>query len=142
MAGHEASVRVKLAPNGKDLTLEFLSEGGLKHDVPVTNPGALGSTLTSVLQTIRNGRVELGTDGAPTSAQVLHWEKHSSGWPVATCRFCLSASAEKEAKRKARGREMIARTGGGVQINRISERIVRDATGKPRNGKIHFNIDL
>lgn len=67
-----------------------------------------GDTLIRILKAQLESRTEIGLDGAPTQAQVTHWERHAL-WPSAKCRFCLAegrcakgTSEHKEARAKAR----------------------------------------
>jgi hypothetical protein len=79
-------VIVTLAPNGT-LIAELPGPNGARRQVPLgPQPGP---TLLRILQNQLSNRTEIGLDGAPTQAQVKHWERHEI-WADPTCRFCIA----------------------------------------------------
>ena len=53
--------------------------------------GQEAKTLLRILQGQLTSRAQLGEDGAPTQAQVRHWERHGEGqWPDDRCPFCIA----------------------------------------------------
>ena len=82
------------------------ADGGLQVELPATNGGLrlvplrdtdaspIGDTLTRILLGLARDERAIGTEGAPTQAQVRHWERHAI-WPDDKCAFCR---AEAQAK--------------------------------------------
>ncbi len=79
-------VIVTLSPQGK-LQIE-LPGVGTRRIVPVAS-GKVEDTLMRVLKAQLSDQIDIGEDGAPTQAQVRHWERHSN-LPDNHCRFCIA----------------------------------------------------
>jgi hypothetical protein len=81
-------VIVTMNANG-GLNIELPSGPGARRKVEL-RAGFEGETLRRVLQEQLEGNISIGQDGAPTKAQVYHWEHHLDGFPSPRCSFCLS----------------------------------------------------
>ena len=82
----KASLIVSLGPDG-ELQIELpWSLSKEWRTIPLTATGAY-STIYNILQARARSETALGSDGAPTLAQVEHWEKHAI-FRCATCAFC------------------------------------------------------
>lgn len=90
---------------------------------------ALAESFETAVRTILQGRAgakfEIGTDGAPTQAQVEHWRHaHASAFKRDDCKFCQSErQAELEAGAKERTRNTrgaILSDFGGVVVRRLN----------------------
>lgn len=79
-------VLVTLNPQG-ELTVELPGVGTRRQIV--CRDGEIAGTLHRILLAQALDRTEIGLDGAPTQAQVRHWERHEI-WPDSHCRFCLA----------------------------------------------------
>lgn len=77
-----------------------------------------GETLLRILNAQLQDRSEIGLDGAPTQAQVLHWERHGI-WPSAQCRFCLAEGRAKKSPSDTRKAYTVSRGSDGVEVRRL-----------------------
>jgi hypothetical protein len=111
-------VIVTLAPNGT-LIAELPGPNGARRQVPLgKNPG---ETLTRILQNQLSNRTEIGLDGAPTQAQVRHWERHEI-WADPTCRFCIAERGlHPRQKPKAVADKPMSKS-NGVEVRRLSDK--------------------
>lgn len=80
------------------LVVKLPGLNGFMHSV-VLNAADAGQTLTRILSDQCLRLAQIGDDGAPTQAQVRHWEQHSST-SNAKCAFCqaegLGASRQNQ----------------------------------------------
>lgn len=122
------SIKLEIALR-KDGVLVLLLPGaeGTQREVPVGDEYC-GPGARMILQAQAQGEVEIGEDGAPTSAQLKHWEKHQD-WPQQNCRFCIAegrAQAHRAAG-QARFRVVDSRPDGTViRVKRLTEKGKRD----------------
>jgi hypothetical protein len=80
-------VIITLSPQGS-LIIELPAANGARRQIDLS--GDCEATLKRILQAQLRERVEIGLDGAPTAAQVRHWERHGK-WKDPQCRFCIAA---------------------------------------------------
>jgi hypothetical protein len=106
-------VLVTITPEG-GLAIELPGQQATRRQVLLRTSDA-GATLLRILKAQQDHRVELGLDGAPTGAQVHHWERHNI-WPDSRCRFCL---VEGRAKKSPKKRVLVYKTPDGVEVRRI-----------------------
>lgn len=106
-------VIVSLTPFG-GLKIELPGIMGTRRSIELA-PGQAEATLQRILQAQMESQVEIGLDGAPTKAQLDHWELHNE-WPRAQCRFCLAEGRIRPSRPK--GKVLIAENPGGIQIYR------------------------
>jgi hypothetical protein len=123
------SVIVSLAPNG-GLQLELPGSGERTRAIPLRRTTTIdpASTIQRILDGLLASQCAIGLDGAPTRAQVEHWERHGASHD-SRCAFCqhelgllvIGTGSPSSALRDARyaKREL----GGGVTVRRV-------ATGK------------
>lgn len=110
------------------------SAGTLQAELPGANgsrrviPLGAGSTsrrderieavLIRILTAQSRNQIELGLDGAPTSRQLLHWERHWQ-FPDDRCPHCLAeGAAHRPSRRWARASEHAAGD-GSVTVRRL-----------------------
>lgn len=125
-------------PRTPQLTLSLSPEGLLQTELPGAfatrrklplqgDPATVLCTIRTILEALGNDRTEIGQDGAPTEAQVRHWERHcGEGFQAqgdTRCRFCLEegrfgAPAQHRTIRKP----LVYRTTEGVEVRRIAAR--------------------
>lgn len=112
-------VIVTLAPNGA-LIAELPGPNGARRQVPLGKDP--GETLLRILQGQLSSRVEIGLDGAPTEAQVRHWERHEI-WADPTCRFCIAERGlhPRQKPREAKEKPVIVSKSNGVEVRRLSK---------------------
>jgi hypothetical protein len=113
-------VIVTLAPNGT-LIAELPGPNGARRQVPLgKNPG---ETLVRILQGQLNSRVEIGLDGAPTQAQVKHWERHEI-WADPTCRFCIAERGlhPRQKPKAVADKAVVVSKSDGVEVRRLSDK--------------------
>lgn len=115
------SVVVSLAPDG-ELQLELPGVEGTSRIIPLKETSVVkpSATIRRVLQSIAQSQTAIGLDGAPTKAQVWHWERHQT-FPDIRCAFC---QAEATVGRAAKPHIFDARyarrdLGGGVEVRRV-----------------------
>jgi hypothetical protein len=73
-----------------------------------------------ILQGLALGKVQIGLDGAPTSQQVRHWERHSM-FPDDRCPFCLDEKRVTSQRRQQRLSEHTVGD-GSVTVRRVPSR--------------------
>jgi hypothetical protein len=113
-------VIVTLAPNGT-LIAELPGPNGARRQVPLgKNPG---ETLTRILQNQLSNRTEIGLDGAPTQAQVKHWERHEI-WADPTCRFCIAERGlhPRQKPKATTQKPVVVSKSNGVEVRRLSDK--------------------
>jgi hypothetical protein len=124
-------VIVTLAPNGT-LIAELPGANGARRQVPLgtgvrksfDDPVPLvEESLTRILQGQLNSRVEIGLDGAPTQAQVKHWERHEI-WADPTCRFCIAERGlhPRQKPKTAMNKPVVVAKSNGVEVQRLSDK--------------------
>lgn len=82
---------VTLSPLGQ-LVIELPGVGTRRQIT--SRDGEFHETCRRILEAQAMDRTEIGLDGAPTQAQVKHWERHQV-WPDSHCRFCLAEGRVK-----------------------------------------------
>lgn len=110
-------VIVTLAASGGGLVVELPGQQATRRQVHLT-PANAGETLLRILQAQQQDRSEIGLDGAPTQAQVTHWEKHGV-WPDPRCRFCLAEGRAHKAPSDVRKAYLVSRGADGVEVRRL-----------------------
>jgi hypothetical protein len=85
------SLIISLAPDGTphielpwSLNREF-------RVIPLDKPSTTHSTILSILAARQRAEIGIGSDGAPTQAQVRHWELHRT-IVEPRCAFCRAAA--------------------------------------------------
>lgn len=117
---------ISLSPTG-GLTVELPGAMATRRKITL-RPGDEAQTIQRILLAQLQDRNEIGLDGAPTQAQVNHWERHQI-WPSSSCRFCISEGRAKgQAKRK---RHQFIHETNGVTVRQVAEGISTLDT-KPR----------
>lgn len=139
--GHVPQVIVTLTPDGL-LAVELPSRGPTRHKVELRT-GNAEAALRVILEAQARGEYEIGQDGAPTQAQVKHWERHAM-WPDDRCRFCIAEGRVANGGRKrVRKSQLIAQTAvreGKIEIRRLTE--VRKRTASSGNEKIEVRKSM
>jgi hypothetical protein len=113
-------VIVTLAPNGT-LIAELPGPNGARRQVPLgPQPGP---TLLRILQNQLSNRTEIGLDGAPTQAQVKHWERHEI-WADPTCRFCIAERGlhPRQKPKAVADKPVVVSKSNGVEVRRLSDK--------------------
>jgi hypothetical protein len=113
-------VIVTLAPNGT-LIAELPGPNGARRQVPLgPQPGP---TLLRILQNQLSNRTEIGLDGAPTQAQVKHWERHEI-WADPTCRFCIAERGlhPRQKPKATTQKPVVVSKSNGVEVRRLSDK--------------------
>jgi|SRR6267154_3976649 len=115
----------KAKPTGVPQVLVSLTPtGGLKVELPGVSAtrrvvelrsGEEGETLRRILEAQLLGDVEIGLDGAPTGAQVRHWERHQD-FPAEGCRFCMAEGRYLVQSSRSKVRIIINRSDCVVRI--------------------------
>lgn len=103
---------VTLTPEGT-LAIELPGANGSRRKVELRH-GSVEQTLLEILHGQLKSRVQIGEDGAPTQAQVKHWERHEV-FGDARCAFCI---AEGRTFGSNRSHRVIA-SYDGVVIRRV-----------------------
>lgn len=118
MAQRSPQVLVTLSPDGK-LVLELPGTQATRRQLQVRD-GELAETLHRILQAQLSDQTEIGLDGAPTQAQVQHWERHGI-WASSQCRFCISEGRAKPdySVLRTKRKQVVYKTGQGVEVRRI-----------------------
>lgn len=115
MTSRTPQLIVTLTPQGA-LAVELPGHMATRRQVLLAQ-GEAGPTLLRMLEAQARDGMEIGLDGAPTQAQVRHWERHSQ-WPSSSCRFCL-AEGRATPDHKRGGKAPIMSTPDGVQVRRL-----------------------
>jgi hypothetical protein len=87
---------ITLAPDGS-LIAELPGANGGRRQVPITSLSTIRTILASQLSQSQSHTI--GTNAAPTSGQVTHWEKHSI--PDEHCPWCIADSLGIDTSRRA-----------------------------------------
>ena len=94
-------VIVTLSPQG-DLIAELPGLNGSRRQVPLrTNEETVESCLLRILNAQVKQQTSLGQDGAPTAAQVKHWERHDI-FSDPSCPFCKAEGRFPTGKNRER----------------------------------------
>ena len=83
---------ITITPAGH-LAVELPGHQATRRQV-VLNTKEAGASLLRMLEAQSRDQAEIGLDGAPTSAQVKHWERHQI-WSDSHCRFCIAEGRAK-----------------------------------------------
>lgn len=110
---------ITLSPEDQ-LVIELPGTMGTRRKVEIS-PNNLEATVLRILRAQRESLTEIGLDGAPTIAQVEHWEKHED-WPSAKCRFCIAEGRIKgEASPRNKKRILLEKREDGVEVRKIRQ---------------------
>lgn len=109
---------ITLDPTTGKLQAELPGTMATRRKLPLDTAQA-GETLLRILNAQLEDRTELGTDGAPTKAQLRHWEDHGQ-WPSSSCRFCLAEGlAKPETARVRKAYSVNQKRSDGVEIRQL-----------------------
>lgn len=108
---------VTLNPQG-ELCIELPGEQATRRQV-ICRDSEIAATLHRILLAQALDRTEIGLDGAPTQAQVRHWERHEI-WPDNHCRFCLAEGrARPDHGQFRQARKVLVSSCNGVEVRVI-----------------------
>src|SRR6266851_2775095 len=119
-----------------------LTRDGLQAELPGANGSRRVIALRGadfyesclrMLKAQAESKIQIGLDGAPTQAQVKHWERHQI-WSDDRCPFCISEGRVSRGKARAARYENTAGD-GSVTVTRIPSRRARRAAGLRITGK-------
>lgn len=112
-------VLVTLSPDGQ-LIAELPGANGSRRRVELRR-GCEAESLTRMLQAQLASQVAIGEDGAPTQAQVRHWERHSV-FADPRCPHCVhdGRSAGPRELRSRKPAPVVLAEHGGVTIRRVA----------------------
>lgn len=123
MTSRAPQLLITLSPQGK-LVCELPGQQATRRQIELRTSDA-GETLLRILEGQAREGIEIGLDGAPTAAQVRHWERHAT-WPSSACRFCIAegrAQPDHASHRKQRFLRVERRTDGvEIRVKKIPER--------------------
>lgn len=106
-----------LSPQGA-LVVELPGSFATRRKIELREADAL-ATLRRILEAQAQDQTEIGLDGAPTTAQVKHWERHGT-WPDTRCKFCVAEGRFGAPAQFRRSRsELVYKTPGGVEVRRL-----------------------
>lgn len=111
---HVPQIIITLDPETNAIVAELPGFMATRRKVEVMDLG----TLRRMLDAQRENKAEIGQDGAPTQAQVRHWEDHGT-WPSERCRFCQSEGRAKPSTERVRQAYTIKRDPDGVEVRRL-----------------------
>lgn len=111
------TVSIRLSPQGQ-LLLALPGQQDTLRDIVVRKDDA-GETLVRILMALEMDRTEIGLDGAPTQAQVKHWERHGV-WPDERCRFCLAEGRIRPSVQRHRSTRTVYKDNTGVEVRIIA----------------------
>lgn len=117
---------ITLTPDRLGLQAELPGTNGSRRVVSLSSKAFFSDCLRMLLAQA-NLKVEIGLDGAPTQAQVKHWEGHSAQAPSDRCPFCLEAGWVHSRAGREKPREHSVGD-GSVKVRRLP------AKGKARGG--------
>jgi hypothetical protein len=113
------TLKVHLSSEGK-LLVQLPGFTGTERTIQIRRDEA-GETLTRILMALEADRTEIGLDGAPTQAQVRHWERHAT-WPDERCRFCLAEGRIRPSVARVRRAYTVMKDErNGVEVRRLRE---------------------
>lgn len=113
-------VIVTLAPDGT-LQAELPSGGSVRRVVSLRKDAE--TSLKRILQEQLEGNISIGQDGAPTEAQVRHWQDHQM-FPNPRCPFCLSEGLIKGTPKRQQRSQLISKS-KDVEIRRLTAVVKR-----------------
>lgn len=116
MTSRTPQLLVTLTPEGR-LAIELPGHQATRRQV-LLHPSEAGETLLRILGAQARQGAEIGRDGAPTQAQVLHWERHAT-WPSPACRFCLAEGRAKPDHSRV-AKPLLASSRDGVQVRKLA----------------------
>lgn len=105
-----------LSPDG-GLVAELPGPFATRRRVELRDASAL-DTCKRILHAQLGGQTEIGLDGAPTSAQVKHWERHEI-WPDTRCAFCVREGRFGAPAQRARAKVLVQKRPDGVEVRRV-----------------------
>lgn len=112
-------LHLTLSPEGHLMMLLPGANGQREVELRSGTDAKDASALATIERVLRGMWMEqeraLGREGAPTSAQAQHWQRHSQ-FPDPRCVFCRGEQAKR--KRMARAAAWVRR--GEVQVRRVS----------------------
>lgn len=136
-------VSISLAPDGTlRLELPGASHSG-SRSIPLRRTASIDptDTILRVLLAQAQSSIAIGEDGAPTRAQVEHWERHRA-WPDGRCVFCRGEAAAKgenlrphRSSHKFDARYVERELGDGVSVRRIPAGATGSAKDRAREVK-------
>lgn len=109
---------LSLTPSGT-LIIELPGPMSTRRKVEVREDD-LATTARRILEAQQAAAVEIGLDGAPTQAQVRHWERHGI-WADERCPFCLREGRIGGSER-VRRIVTLAKRDDGVEVRKIPAR--------------------
>ncbi len=118
---------ITLTPDRLGLQAELPGANGSRRVVSLSSK-AFFSDCLRILLAQANLKVEIGLDGAPTQAQVRHWEQHGADHPSDRCPFCLEAGWVHFRPGSGQRRREQTQGDGSVKVRRLP------AKGKARSG--------
>lgn len=118
MTSRVPQLLITLTPEG-ELAVELPGQQATRRQVLLRTSEA-GATLLRILEAQARNQAEIGQDGAPTAAQVKHWERHGV-WADSKCRFCLAEGRAKPDHAGARQsrKTLVYKDSTGVEVRRI-----------------------
>lgn len=119
MTSRVPQLTVTLTPDGQ-LAVELPGHQATRRQI-ILRANEAGETLLRMLEGQARNQAEIGQDGAPTVAQVKHWERHSI-WASSQCRFCLAegrAKPDHSAHRRQGKKTLVYKDNTGVEVRRI-----------------------
>lgn len=123
-----------LTPNQAGLQIELPGANGMRRVIPVSRGDKLQDVALRILQAQARQQIEIGLDGAPTSRQLLHWERHWM-FPDDRCPFCIAeGTAHRPSKRWQRASEHVVGD-GSVTVRRVPPK------GRPMRQKLSGSLE-
>lgn len=109
---------ITLTPAGH-LAVELPGAFATRRQVTL-NTAEAGQSLLRMLEAQARDQAEIGLDGAPTAAQVKHWERHQI-WADSHCRFCIAEGRAKPdyAASRTKRTERVYKTADGVEVRKL-----------------------
>lgn len=121
MTSRTPQLLVTLTPSGH-LAVELPGTMGTRRKIEL-RPKDAGESLLRILEAQRRDQAEIGLDGAPTTAQIKHWERHST-WPDSRCRFCIAegrAKPDMGAGLRRKKPVSVLKRPDGVEVRKVAE---------------------
>lgn len=110
-------VIVTLSPQG-GLVVELPGIMATRRKIELRTSEA-GQSLLRILEAQAADQTEIGLDGAPTVAQVAHWERHMD-WPSDRCKFCIAEGRIKgTAPKRAKSKTIVYKRPDGVEVKKL-----------------------
>lgn len=108
---------ITLSPSQDGLQAELPGANGARRVVSFSKKDFAGDCLR-ILQGLARRAIEIGEDGAPTQAQVKHWERHEL-FPDPRCPFCRAEDRVGPAKVAKSKPLEIAIGDGSASVRRV-----------------------